>query len=157
MNCKGCLCYKSMRDQWIIEFYHWLNDKLPYLLNSYEWIQCRRRWCIEPDAIFQQMMFNIVYRRFQHSVKDKVSIDFAFFTLCFNIKIICLKMAKCYKWCKTPNFCILPHLCRILTPKNRIIWNSTKVYHLFFLFSHKYTNKGWAIKRNYETVSLFNR
>ncbi len=40
------------------------------------------------------MKFNMAYRRFRHFGKDKVSMDFAFFAIAFNIKKMCSKIAK---------------------------------------------------------------
>ena len=34
------------------------------------------------------------YKRFRHFGKDKVLMDFAFFAIAFNIKKMCVKMAK---------------------------------------------------------------
>lgn len=49
---------------------------------------------MEPEAVFGQMKFNMAYRRFRHFGKDKVSMDFAFFAIAFNIKKMCSKIAK---------------------------------------------------------------
>jgi len=43
---------------------------------------------------FGQMKFNMSYRRFRHFGKDKVTMDFAFFAIAFNIKKMCSKIAK---------------------------------------------------------------
>ena len=40
------------------------------------------------------MKFNMAYRRFRHFGKDKVTMDFAFFAIAFNIKKMCSKIAK---------------------------------------------------------------
>ena len=100
-NCKGCplrcLCYKSKEDRRIIEVNHRLNDykrKARELLTSEEGIKHRGRRCIEPEAVFGQMKFNMAYRRFRHFGKDKVTMDFAFFAIAFNIKKMCSKIAK---------------------------------------------------------------
>jgi len=37
---------------------------------------------------------NMAYRRFRHFEKDKVTMDFAFFAIAFNIKKMCSKIAK---------------------------------------------------------------
>ena len=36
----------------------------------------------------------MAYRRFRHTGKDKVTMDFAFFAIAFNIKKMCAKLAK---------------------------------------------------------------
>ena len=40
------------------------------------------------------MKSNMAYRRFRHFGKDKVTMDFAFFAIAFNIKKMCAVMAK---------------------------------------------------------------
>lgn len=40
------------------------------------------------------MKYNMAYRRFRHVGKDKVTMDFAFFAIAFNIKKMCAKLAK---------------------------------------------------------------
>lgn len=100
-NCKGCplrcMCYKAKGDQRIIEVNHRLNGykrKARELLTSEEGIRHRGRRCIEPEAVFGQIKFNMAYRRFRHFGKDKVTMDFAFFAIAFNIKKMCSKIAK---------------------------------------------------------------
>ncbi len=100
-NCKGCplrcLCYKAKGDRRAIEVNHRLNEykrKARELLTSEEGIRHRGRRCIEPEAVFGQMKFNMAYRRFRHFGKDKVTMDFAFFAIAFNIKKMCSKTAK---------------------------------------------------------------
>ena len=44
--------------------------------------------------VFGQMKFNMAYRYFRHFGKDKVTMDFAFFHITFNIKKMCSKIAK---------------------------------------------------------------
>ena len=92
-NCNGCplrcLCYKAKGDRRIIEVNHRLNEykrKARELLTSEEGIRHRGRRCIEPEAVFGQMKFNMAYRRFRHFGRDKVTMDFAFFAIAFNIK-----------------------------------------------------------------------
>jgi len=100
-NCKGCplrcLCYKAKGDRRIIEVNHRLNEykrKAREPLTSDEGIRHRGRRCIEPEAVFRQMKFNMAYRRFRHFGKDKVTMDLAFFAIAFNIKKMCSKTAK---------------------------------------------------------------
>jgi len=127
-NCKGCplrcLCYKSKADQRTIEVNHRLNGyrkKARGLLTSDEGLKHRGRRCIEPEAVFGQMKFNMAYRRFRHFGKDKVTMDFAFFAIAFNIKKMCSKMTKHAKNGRNiPHcglFCII---CRIWPLENGI-------------------------------------
>lgn len=63
-------------------------------LTSEEGIMYRGRRCIEPEAVFGRMKYNMQYKRFRHFHKDKVTMDFAFFTIAFNIKKMCTKSLK---------------------------------------------------------------
>ena len=127
-NCKGCplrcLCYKSKEDRRIIEVNHRLNDykrKARELLTSEEGIKHRGRRCIEPEAVFGQMKFNMAYRRFRHFGKDKVTMDFAFFAIAFNLKKMCSKIAKQTKnGGNTPHFGLFILVVRTVSPENRI-------------------------------------
>ena len=131
-NCKGCplrcLCYKAKGDQRTIEVNHRLNEykrKARELLTSEEGLKHRGRRCIEPEAVFGQMKFNMAYRRFRHFGKDKVSMDFAFFAIAFNIKKMCSKIAKQTKnGGNTPYFGLHMPIYRFLSPENRIFWNN---------------------------------
>lgn len=133
-NCNGCplrcLCYKSKGDKRIIEVNHRLNEyrrKARELLTSEEGIRHRGRRCIEPEAVFGQMKFNMAYRRFRHFGKDKVSMDFAFFAIAFNIKKMCSKIAKQAKnGGNTPCFGLSIHISRLLSPDNRIFWKNPR-------------------------------
>ena len=98
-NCKGCplrcLCYKGSADARIIEVNHSLNkykEQAREKLTSEEGIKHRGRRCIEPEAVFGQIKFNKSYRRFRHFGKDKVTMDFAFFAIAFNLQKMCSKM-----------------------------------------------------------------
>ncbi|MBM6654925.1 transposase, partial [Bacteroides mediterraneensis] len=42
--------------------------------------------CIEPEAVFGQIKYDMGYKRFRHFGKDKATMDFAFFAIAFNIK-----------------------------------------------------------------------
>lgn len=131
-NCNGCplrcLCYKARGDRRTIEVNHRLNEykrKARELLTSEEGLRHRGRRCIEPEAVFGQMKFNMAYRRFRHFGKDKVTMDFAFFAIAFNIKKMCSKIAK-----QTKNGENAPHsglfllISRFLSPENRIFWEN---------------------------------
>lgn len=100
-NCKGCPlrgeCYKAKSNRRTIEVNHRLNEykkKARERLTSEEGIKHRGRRCIEPEAIFGQMKNNMQYKRFRHFGIDKVTMDFAFFAIAFNIKKMCSKIAK---------------------------------------------------------------
>ena len=131
-NCKGCplrcLCYKAKGNRRTIEVNHRLNEykrKARELLTSEEGLKHRGRRCIEPEAVFGQMKFNMAYRRFRHFGKDKVSMDFAFFAIAFNIKKMCSKIAKQTKnGGNTPLFGLYMPIYRFLSPENRIFWNN---------------------------------
>ena len=78
---------------------------------------------IEPEAVFGQMKFNMAYRRFRHFGKDKVTMDFAFFAIAFNIKKWAAKTAKYTRnGGNTPSFLLVWLTVQILTPENRISW-----------------------------------
>lgn len=104
-NCRGCplrcLCYKAKVDRRTIEVNHRLKgykQKARGLLTSEEGIKHRGRRCIEPEAVFGQIKADMGYRRFRHFGKDKVTMDFAFLAIAFNLKKMCAKMRK-----QTPN------------------------------------------------------
>lgn len=99
-RCEGCpprgSCFKACGNR-IIEVNHRLNEYKRHArerLTSEEGIRHRERRCIEPEAVFGQMKYNMAYRRFRHTGKDKVTMDFAFFAIAFNIKKMCEKLAK---------------------------------------------------------------
>lgn len=131
-NCTGCpirsLCYKAGGNRRIIEVNHRLNEykrKAMELLTSEDGIKHRGRRCIEPEAVFGQMKFNMAYRRFRHFGKDKVTMDFAFFAIAFNIKKMCSKIAKQTKnGGNTPHSGLFMPLSRFLSPENRLFWEN---------------------------------
>lgn len=131
-NCNGCplrcLCYKARSDRRTIEVNHRLNEykrKARELLTSEEGLRHRGRRCIEPEAVFGQMKFNMAYRRFRHFGKDKVTMDFAFFAIAFNIKKMCSKIAKQTKNGENaPHFGLFLLISRFLSPENRIFWEN---------------------------------
>ena len=133
-NCQGCplrcMCYKAKGDRRIIEVNHRLNEykrKARELLTSEAGLKHRGRRCIEPEAVFGQMKFNMAYRRFRHFGKDKVTMDFAFFAIAFNIKKLCSKIAKqTNNGGHTPNFCLFLLISRILPLENRIFLEKTQ-------------------------------
>ncbi len=133
-NCKGCplrcLCYKAKGDHRIIEVNHRLNQykrKARELLTSEDGIMHRGRRCIEPEAVFGQMKFNMTYRRFRHFNKDKVTMDFAFLAIAFNIKKMCSQIAKQTKnGGNTPHFGLFCVIVHILWAENGIFWRNTQ-------------------------------
>ena len=99
-RCEGCplrgSCFKA-RGNRIIEVNHQLNQykrQTRERLLSEEGIKHRGRRCIEPEAVFGQIKYNMAYRRFRHMGEDKVTMDFAFFAIAFNIKKMCAKLIK---------------------------------------------------------------
>ena len=94
-NCSGCplrgQCFKAKGNR-VIEVNHRLNaykKKAAGLLTSEEGIRHRGRRCIEPEAVFGQIKNDMAYRRFRHFGKDKITMDFSFFAIAFNIKKLC--------------------------------------------------------------------
>ena len=99
-RCGGCplrgSCFKAQGNR-IIEVNHRLNQykrQVRERLLSEEGVRHRGRRCIEPEAVFGQMKYHMAYRRFRHVGEDKVTMDFAFFAIAFNIKKMCAKMRK---------------------------------------------------------------
>ena len=133
-NCNGCplrcLCYKAKGDRRTIEVNHRLNGykrKTRELLTSEEGLKHRGRRCVEPEAVFGQMKFNMAYRRFRHFGKDKVTMDFAFFAIAFNIKKMCSKIAKqTQNGGNTHQNGLFSPVCGILPPEERIFWDNPK-------------------------------
>ena len=99
-RCEGCplrgQCFKAKGNR-IMEVNHRLNEykrQARERLTSEEGIQHRGKRCIEPEAVFGQIKYNMQYRRFRHFTKDKVTMDFAFFAIAFNIKKLCALLKK---------------------------------------------------------------
>lgn len=97
-RCDGCplhgSCFKAHGNR-IIEVNHRLNEykrRARQRLTSEQGVKHRGQRCIEPEAVFGQMKYNMAYRRFRHTGKDKVTMDFAFFAIAFNIKKLCAKL-----------------------------------------------------------------
>lgn len=63
-------------------------------LTSEKGLMHRSNRPIEPEAVFGQMKFNMGYKRFRHFGKDKITMDFAFFAIVFNIMIMNIKGQK---------------------------------------------------------------
>lgn len=87
-------------------------------MTSDEGLKQRGRRCIEPEAVFGQMKFDMAYRRFRHFGKDKVTMDFAFFAIAFNLKKMIAKMnlgglkhnLDCFKFNFYLTECLCGHL-----------------------------------------------
>lgn len=99
-RCEGCplrgSCFKAKGDR-TIEVNHRLNEyrrKARERLTSEAGIKHRGQRCIEPEAVFGQMKYDMAYKRFRHFGFDKVKMDFAFFAIAFNLKKMCSTMAK---------------------------------------------------------------
>ena len=133
-NCNGCplrcMCYKAKGDRRIIEVNHRLNQlkrKAAERLTSEEGRRHRGRRCIEPEAVFGQMKYDMHYRRFRHFGKDKVTMDFAFFAIAFNLKKMARKIAKsANKGDNTPKngqfYCGI----KFLLSENPIFWRKSQ-------------------------------
>lgn len=100
IRCEGCplrcLCFKAKGNR-TIELNHRLRkykQKAKELLCSEEGLKHRGQRCIEPEAVFGQIKYNMNYKRFRHLGRDKVFMDFALFAIAFNIKKMCIKMIK---------------------------------------------------------------
>ena len=89
VRCEGCplrcLCFKAKGDR-TIELNHRLRKyrrNARELLCSEEGLKHRGRRCIEPEAVFGQIKYNMNYKRY-----------FSFLAIAFNIKKLCAKMRK---------------------------------------------------------------
>lgn len=94
-RCEGCplrgCCFKGAGDR-IIEVNRRLlkyRQEAKDRLTSEEGIKHRGRRCIEPEAVFGQIKYDNQYKRFRHTGKDKVTMDFAFMAIAHNLKKMC--------------------------------------------------------------------
>lgn len=99
--CRDCpmrrLCYKGNADRRTIEVNHRLDQykrEAARRLTSEKGVKHRGQRCIEPEAVFGQIKQNMGYRRFRHFGIDKVTMDFAFLAIAFNIKKLASKRTK---------------------------------------------------------------
>lgn len=99
-KCQGCplrgLCHKGAGER-VISVNFTLNkyrEEARKLLTSEKGIEHRRRRQIEPEAVFGQIKEDMHYRRFRHFGKDKVTMDFSFLAIAFNIKKLCSTLKK---------------------------------------------------------------
>ena len=97
-RCEGCPlrwgCYKKKRGDREIKVNHRLMEykrKARERLTSERGQEHRSRRPTEPEAVFGQMKYNMQYKRFRHFGKDKVTMDFAFFAIAFDIKKMAAK------------------------------------------------------------------
>ena len=133
-RCQGCplrgSCYKGEYPAREIRANHRLNEykrRARERLTSERGLEHRSKRPIEPEAVFGQMKFNMAYRRFRHFGKDKVTMDFAFFAIAFNIKKWAAKTAKSTRnGGNTPSFILFCLTVQIVTPENRIFWGKTQ-------------------------------
>ena len=133
-RCQGCplrgSCYKGEYPAREIRANHRLNEykrRARERLTSERGLEHRSKRPIEPEAVFGQMKFNMAYRRFRHFGKDKVTMDFAFFAIAFNIKKWAAKTAKSTRnGGNTPSFLLFCLTVQILTTENRIFWGKTQ-------------------------------
>ena len=100
-NCEGCPlrwgCFKRKQGNREIEVNHQLMEykrKARERLTSERGLEHRSNRPIEPEAVFGQMKYNMQYKRFRHFGKDKITMDFAFFAIAFNIKKLAAKLRK---------------------------------------------------------------
>lgn len=100
-RCEGCPlrwgCHRRKKGNREIEVNHELMEykrKARERLMSGKGLEHRSKRPIEPEAVFGQMKYNMQYKRFRHFGKDKVTMDFAFFAIAFNIKKMAAKIRK---------------------------------------------------------------
>ena len=100
-RCEGCPlrwgCHRRKEGDREIEVNHRLmkyRRKARERLTSEKGLEHRSKRPIEPEAVFGQIKYNMQYKRFRHFGKDKVTMDFAFFAMAFNIRKMAAKMAK---------------------------------------------------------------
>lgn len=130
-RCEGCplrgSCHKAKGDR-IMEVNHRLAEyrrKARERLTSEEGVKHRGRRCIEPEAVFGQMKYNMAYRRFRHFGMDKVKMDFAFFAIAFNLKKMCSQMAKQTRnGGNTPKSGLFLLIFWIIRSENRKFWEN---------------------------------
>ena len=121
-HCQGCplkaRCHRRKRGNREIEVSHRLiayKQRARENLNSDKGLEHRSKRPIEPEAVFGQMKNNMHYKRFRHFGKDKVTMDFAFFAIAFNIK-----------GGNGPHFCHFAVTVHFLPHENRMSWQNTE-------------------------------
>lgn len=132
-RCQGCplrgSCFKAKGD-WTIEVNHRHNEyrrRARERLTSEEGIRHRGQRCIEPEAVFGQMKYNMAYKRFRHFGLDKVKMDFAFFAIAFNLNKMCSNISESAKTGNDgPCFGRFGFIARILFSENPIFFENDK-------------------------------
>jgi transposase len=133
-RCQGCplraKCHRRKRGNREIEVSHRLiayKQRARENLTSDKGLEHRSKRPIEPEAVFGQMKNNMHYKRFRHFGKDKVTMDFAFFAIAFNIKKMAAKMAKSARnGGNGPHFCHFAVTVRFLLHENRMSKQNTE-------------------------------
>ena len=133
-RCQGCplrvRCYKAKKGNREIEVSHRLiayKQRARENLTPDKGLEHRSKRPIEPEAVFGQMKNNMHYKRFRHFGKDKVTMDFAFFAIAFNIKKMAAKIAKsAQNGGNGPDFCHFAITVHILLLENRIFRKKTQ-------------------------------
>ena len=133
-RCQGCplraRCYSRKRGNREIEVSHRLiayKQRARENLTSDKGLEHRSKRPIEPEAVFGQMKNNMLYKRFRHLGKDKVTMDFAFFAIAYNIKKMATTMAKLAKnGGNGPGFCHFAVTVQFLLHENRMFWQNTE-------------------------------
>ena len=133
-HCQGCplkaKCHRRKRGNREIEVSHRLiayKQRARENLNSDKGLEHRSKRPIEPEAVFGQMKNNMHYKRFRHFGKDKVTMDFAFFAIAFNIKKMAAKMVKSARdGGNGPHFCHFAVTVHFLPHENRMSWQNTE-------------------------------
>ena len=92
-NCVGCplrcLCYKGKADCRVIEVNHRNNEfraKAKELLNSEEGLYHRSMRPIEPEAVFGDIKFDHLFKRFKLKGYAKVGVEFGLVALAHNLR-----------------------------------------------------------------------
>ena len=100
-RCLGCplraRCYRRKRGNREIKVSHRpiaYKQRAKENLTSEKELKHRSKRPMDPEAVFGQMKYAMQYKRFRHFGKDKVTMDFAFFAIAFNIKKMAAKIAK---------------------------------------------------------------
>ena len=132
-RCEGCPlrygCYKRKHGNRKIEANHQLIEykrKARERLTSERGLEHRSKRPIEPEAVFGQMKYNMNYKRFRHFGKDKITMDFAFFAIAFDIKKMAAIMRKLRKKCLSES--TFSPLYGIYMPKYGSITFNNRIY-----------------------------
>ena len=139
-RCEGCplrgCCFKGKGNRTIEVNYRMkkYREQARERLLSEEGVKHRGRRCIEPEAVFGQMKYDMAYERFRHFGMDKVKMDFAFFAIAFNMKKMC-KIAEKQRQnrIKKASHVIFFMFCAFPLRENRIFdWKNPKMHFYEF-------------------------